>query len=143
MNSLEYLLVLLQLGIATAVTVEVLSPTHNSTVEAGLIITPGADIDGRAYRPLGMWEFYFCKIIGAKVWKISRKKCYIFSLRTDLVNRNLIKSLISASPLRLQTSVGHTENTVMALYDKKRRRKDMEWNQEEITKIIRKHWLGA
>ena len=49
-----YLLVLLHIGIATAVKVEVLLPTHNSTVEAGLIITPGADIDGRVYRPLGM-----------------------------------------------------------------------------------------
>ena len=49
----RYLLILLLFGLASAVTVEVIKPIHNSTVEAGLIITPGADIDGRAYRPLG------------------------------------------------------------------------------------------
>ena len=32
---------------------EVLPPVNNSTIEAGLIITPGADINGPAYRPLG------------------------------------------------------------------------------------------
>ena len=53
MNFVKYFILIFTFSKAYGLKVEVLAPVNNSTVEAGLIITPGADIKGQAYKPLG------------------------------------------------------------------------------------------
>ena len=58
---LRVLAFLLLLHVAASVDVKLLTPVKNGTFDVAVIVTPGAEIPGDAYRPLGKPGFFWLR----------------------------------------------------------------------------------